>query len=204
MLTTTPIYSVTAMDDDHPLADLALVTRLVADTVEAALVRGGIAPPEAQDLATLAGRVTTLETDVQNGPPGRRVTKTGGQAVTTAWTLLTWENLASSASGPGMWSAANPSRLVATRPGRHRLLLSNFGVHAMQVRKNAAGNNLNGEQVAALNGASVANLYLNVPGDEIPMLAGDYVEAWGVAPAAGTMGTQQGYTAYFSLTWIGA
>lgn len=60
---TTPIYGITAPDDLDPIKNGAAIMRTNAATIEAALKRGGIAPPAAQDLAALAGRVTTLEVD---------------------------------------------------------------------------------------------------------------------------------------------
>lgn len=58
---TTPIYGIEAPDDLEPIFTGAGTMRRNAATIEAALKRGGIAPPAAQDLATLAGRVTALE-----------------------------------------------------------------------------------------------------------------------------------------------
>jgi hypothetical protein len=53
----TPTYGIAYPDDLLPLGDLDLLLTDVAQTLEAALIRGGIAPPEAQDLATLSGQV---------------------------------------------------------------------------------------------------------------------------------------------------
>lgn len=60
-LYSTPIYGITWADLDTPLTQLADVTEQAAKTTEAALARGGIAPPAAQDLAAVAGRVAALE-----------------------------------------------------------------------------------------------------------------------------------------------
>lgn len=115
MLSTTPIFSVTSMDDDHPLADLALVSRLVADTVEAALVRGGIAPPEAQDLATLAGRVSTLET-----LPIVALHQTAQQTLPVGWSTMLWQ--AEDYDPDDLHSpTTNPSRVTIKRKGLYRL-----------------------------------------------------------------------------------
>ena len=62
MTTLTPIYGITKPDDYTVLADIAAVIATNADTLETALKRGGIAPPAAQDLAAVAGRVNRLET----------------------------------------------------------------------------------------------------------------------------------------------
>lgn len=58
----TPVFRIAYIDKGTPLVELADTSRAAAETVEAALVRGGIAPPAAQDLAQLAGRVNRLET----------------------------------------------------------------------------------------------------------------------------------------------
>jgi hypothetical protein len=60
----TPIYGMPLPSDDSALADLALQLRAQSNAIEAALRRGGIAPPTAQDLATLAGRVTVNENKI--------------------------------------------------------------------------------------------------------------------------------------------
>lgn len=54
-------YGITYCDTDTYLGDLADVSKAVADTLDAALLRGGIAPPGASDLASLQARVAALE-----------------------------------------------------------------------------------------------------------------------------------------------
>ena len=71
---TTANYHIAYCDSDTALTDLADATFQAATTVDAALGRGGIAPPDATSLAAetaqrqaadtaLSGRVTVLETD---------------------------------------------------------------------------------------------------------------------------------------------
>jgi hypothetical protein len=61
MTAKTPVFELEYIVEGEPLREARLALENNAKTTEAALVRGGIAPPAAQDLATLAGRVTTLE-----------------------------------------------------------------------------------------------------------------------------------------------
>lgn len=64
MIHYTQNYQLPYADDDTPLVDLADVTAEVAAKVDAALTAGGVAPPNAADLVAVAGRVTTLEGEV--------------------------------------------------------------------------------------------------------------------------------------------
>lgn len=57
----TPVYGLEYLIEGEPAKFTRQKLERNAKTIEAALIRGGIAPPEAQDLATLAGRVTALE-----------------------------------------------------------------------------------------------------------------------------------------------
>lgn len=74
----TAVYDLAYADTQTPVVELAEVTRQVAATLEAALIRGGIAPPAAQDLAQLAGRVATLEGKSKIGLLGRAAMSTAG------------------------------------------------------------------------------------------------------------------------------
>jgi len=98
----TPAYGLGYIDEDTPLVQLAAASRTLAEKAEAALIRGGIAPPAAQDLATLAGRVTTTE--------GRVTELEGrGQAARTSSTLSTPIAL----TGGGAYTqVTNPGELV--------------------------------------------------------------------------------------------
>jgi hypothetical protein len=58
---TTANYNVAYADADTPLADYPLVTQQAAQTIDTALGRGGIAPPDATTQAQLAGRIAKLE-----------------------------------------------------------------------------------------------------------------------------------------------
>lgn len=61
MTAKTAVYGLEYIVEGEPLRGARLALENNAKTIEAALVLGGIAPPAAQDLATLAGRVTAAE-----------------------------------------------------------------------------------------------------------------------------------------------
>lgn len=61
MTAKTPVYGLEYLIQGEPMRATRAALENNAKTTEAALVRGGIAPPAAQDLATLAGRVSALE-----------------------------------------------------------------------------------------------------------------------------------------------
>lgn len=83
-IATTPTYGIAYCDTSTQLNQLADVTSQAATTIEAALIRGGIAPPNAADLAALVGRVSTLETSNALGP---LVTSAAGFTAATGWTV---------------------------------------------------------------------------------------------------------------------
>lgn len=77
-----PLYGIAYADADTPIDDLGTVTQEAADTIAAALARGGIAPPDATTQAQLAARITALES--------RNATATWQKARstnTTSWPL---------------------------------------------------------------------------------------------------------------------
>ena len=57
----TPVYGLKYIAVGAPARWTREVLQLNAETIEAALIAGGIAPPAAGDLATLSGRVSALE-----------------------------------------------------------------------------------------------------------------------------------------------
>jgi len=57
----TAVYQLRAPADGDPIWETAAQLRTTVDRIEAALIRGGVAPPAAQDLAALTGRVVALE-----------------------------------------------------------------------------------------------------------------------------------------------
>lgn len=61
MTAKTAVYGLEYLVQGEPARATRGALQRNAETIEAALVRGGIAPPAAQDLATLSGRVTALE-----------------------------------------------------------------------------------------------------------------------------------------------
>lgn len=60
-LHTTPTYGIAYADTDTALGDIAAVTEQAAETIEAALIRGGVAPANAADVIAVSNRVTSLE-----------------------------------------------------------------------------------------------------------------------------------------------
>lgn len=58
---TTTNYGIAYVDTDTALVDLAAASLQAATTIDAALGRGGIAPPDATTQAQLAARATALE-----------------------------------------------------------------------------------------------------------------------------------------------
>lgn len=89
----TPIYHMYYLAEGQPVRDTRVVLQANAETIEASLAAGGIAPPGAADLAALAGRVTTVENKVK----------------TTATSTLA---LASSASTAGFTIGAGGAQYV--------------------------------------------------------------------------------------------
>lgn len=57
-------HEIAYCDVDTAAVDLAAASQQAAATIDAALTRGGVAPPNAADLVTVAGRVTGLESPV--------------------------------------------------------------------------------------------------------------------------------------------
>jgi hypothetical protein len=117
----TPIYGIAYYDDLQPLTDLDQVSQEVATTLETALARGGVAPPAAQDLVALAGRVTSLEQRV-----AARCTVTGASQTTAHQTPKPLVFSARPAkSRADMWAAgtgnATATRLVAPFTGEYDL-----------------------------------------------------------------------------------
>lgn len=62
----TPGYQITYADDLEPLANYPALTQAVAQTVEAALIRGGVAPPNAASLAAEAATRAAADTALSN------------------------------------------------------------------------------------------------------------------------------------------
>lgn len=80
MTATTPVFQLEYIVEGEPLRNARPALENNAKTIEAALLRGPASPPNAQDLATVAGRVTSLES---------RVTVLEQAVVVTGSTLVT-------------------------------------------------------------------------------------------------------------------
>jgi hypothetical protein len=72
----TPVYGIKYIVPGEPIRNTRQALEDNANTVEAALIRGGVAPPNAADLATVAGRVAKLELDpvtLQDAPAAQSI-----------------------------------------------------------------------------------------------------------------------------------
>lgn len=139
------------------------------------------------------------------GGPGIRVTKAGTTPVgAAAWTPITWDNLgaATPLAGTGMYASGNPTRLVAPAGGRYRVASMASGATNYQIRQNAAGVAAAGSMLAGINNLT-ANSAAPLIADEVIMAASDHVEMFGYQNTATNVGTSSGYTAYFTLSYLG-
>lgn len=64
MTAQTPVYGIQYLEVGEPARTTRAALQANAQTIEAALLAGGITPPGASDYAALVGRVNTLETTV--------------------------------------------------------------------------------------------------------------------------------------------
>lgn len=77
MTAQTPVYGLKYPADGDPIRDTAAALKANADTIEAALLRGGVAPPGAADLAALSGRVSVLEPGAWQNPASQSLANFG-------------------------------------------------------------------------------------------------------------------------------
>lgn len=135
----TPVYGIAYADTDTALGDIAAVTEGAAETIESALLRGGVVPPAAADLNAVTARVVSLEnsrtadesTLTANGnrltalEQLARVTVTAAAlspaSSTSAPVVIAWSSRATSRSTTAMWSSTNPTLIVATVTGEYDL-----------------------------------------------------------------------------------
>lgn len=129
---TADAWALAYADSDTALGDYPTITQQVAETVAAALTRGGIAPPGATDLAAeantravadtaLGNRATALE----NGGALPLVTlrQTAAQSCQVGWTSLTWG--AEDYDPDDLHSlTTNPTRVTVKRKGLYQLSAS--------------------------------------------------------------------------------
>lgn len=175
----TPIYQLVA-PGTTPVWETADQLALTVDRIEAALVRGGIAPPAAQDLATLAGRVTTLE-----GLPICALRKATAQTIGAGWLPITFDN---EIYDPGdMHKAATPSRVTVPVKGLYRFAGTlPFAPTTATVRIGAQWR-VNGGVIPPASSFTVGGTmdYSVAPPTLLwPLNAGDYVEMFGLHNAA--------------------
>lgn len=115
----TPNFQLAYIDVDTPLEDLAEASRQAAETIDAALARGGVAPPGAQDLVAeattrrLADEALDARLDALELKPA-----TGGTLLTlepnwthyndgvVPWTGLRWWRQGNVVTISGAWSTS--------------------------------------------------------------------------------------------------
>jgi hypothetical protein len=189
----TPVYGIKYIEPGEPIRNTRQALEDNAYTLEAALVRGGIAPPSAQDLATLAGRVSTNEAAIAVLQTYRatRVTVTATNvAVTLAGLAIPW-SAKTARSSASMWSATPaPTRLVAPVAGEYDLSVAvswppGTANHALYYLLNGAssfnyfdneappGASFSGEQSAIIRG--------------LELTAGQYIEVGALSSTAQTL-----------------
>jgi hypothetical protein len=124
MTAKTPIYELEYIVEGESLSEARPALEASMKRVEAALVLGGIAPPEAQDLAELSGRVTALEADTASTEVTYVTNVTMGyNDVAAGWTgLRYWRNgTVVTVSGAFRFLAAAANlTVVATLPAGFR------------------------------------------------------------------------------------
>lgn len=209
MTALTPIYGLKYLVQGEPARNTRQALEDNAYTIEAALQARGVAAVGASDLLAVSGRVSVLEGAAYR--PGKKLWKTGTQSIGNAWVPLTWESRDTLASSVGVFSSANTSRLVAPKAGRYRVTavvpynIATSGNRHLMIRSNSAGNSSAGvHQAAAVNTNQAGMTILPLIADEVVLAAGEYVEAFALSSVAATpVGTQSGYEASFTLSWIG-
>lgn len=104
-------YHLPYMDALTALTDLDVITREIAETLDAAMGQAGYTPPDATTFAALAARVTAIETKVNAVPPLLRAGHTSATAQTTSsgvWTTVLLQTT-TAAAGEDSHGAYSPS-----------------------------------------------------------------------------------------------
>lgn len=117
-------FAIAHIDVDTPLVELAEASRQAAVTIDAALTRGGIAPPVAQDLVAVAARVTATEQALIYTPPTEVAYQTPFAGLTdTQWSGVRYWRRAGVVTVNGALrnnAASAANALIATLPARFR------------------------------------------------------------------------------------
>lgn len=184
----TPVYGMEYLVEGEPLFHTRAKLERNAKTTEAALVRGGVAPPAAQDLAALAGRVTLLET-----LPMCVARATATQSIAAgAFVRL---NFQTTDVNDGMFSVAAPDRITVTKKGLYQLngvaahggsIPSTVRVGA-QLQKNGAAIAMGTKNTAGA--AGNASSPVDVPSLIVTLNVGDWVSLAGVQSTAAAVST---------------
>lgn len=140
--------------------------------------------------------------------PGVRLVKGNTQSFTNAWQALTWSSPPPAPIGftYAMFTSANPTKLTVPIRGRWRAVAGAFGVTNLQLRVDAVGypatNPTSGTMIGAVSNMPLSAM-VTCSADEVVLDAGSYVEVYGYSSSTQTGGTTSGYTAHFSLSYIG-
>lgn len=185
----TPVYGIEYLVEGEPLFHTRAKIERNSRTVEAALVRGGVAPPAAQDLAALAGRVTLLET-----LPMCVARATATQSL-AAGVFVPLNFQTTDVNDGGMFTTAAPTRVTITKKGLYRLdgvvahggsIPSTVRVGA-QLQKNGAAIAMGTKNTAGA--AANASSPVDVPSLLVTLNAGDWVSLAGVQSTAAAVST---------------
>lgn len=187
----TPVYGLRYILQGQPARWTRQYLEENALAIEAALIRGGIAPPNAADLATLAGRVTALEAPL----PLVVLRQSASTSHATGWTTINWQ--AEDHDPDGLHDpAVNPSRITIRKKGLYRI---RGQVAAVASASNYAGTKLL-KNAGATTWASTWRVVSAAPNIETlqvrpspqVLLPGDYLEVQLGLTASATANTAVG------------
>lgn len=123
MTAQTPVYGIKYPEVGEPIRTTRQILEDNAKAVEAALVSGGIAPPSASDLATLSGRVTTLEEQQWRRARvdlAAAYTYTSGDVAMNTQTYAVAYDAGPAGGANAMWDSVN-KRLTCRKTGLYRV-----------------------------------------------------------------------------------
>jgi hypothetical protein len=173
-------------------------TYVASENLTAAILNGTTGPKGAEDFLLSPPRVYAWQT----------TPTTLGTSGTAGLLLFDTESYDTDSNHS---TSSNTSRLVCNATGLYDVRVNLFfatnssGYRELQIRKNAAGSNVGGTvvglaRVAAFAGAA-AQVYL---AKDIPLTAGDYLEAFGLQNSGGSLALAGGneYVTWASMRWV--
>lgn len=122
MTAQTPVYGIKYLTVGEPARNTRAALQANAETIEAALVAGGVAAPGAADLLTVAGRVTTVENRATalETLPICVLRSTTEVSLPVGWTTMAWQ--VEDYDPDDLHSpTTNPSRVTIKRKGWYKL-----------------------------------------------------------------------------------